>query len=173
MTKEDLIAIRTFFPEWFASLKPKTAVILSPTGEIGTVRESMPLIDLEISTIKDWDLNYPSNKSWDLCIAINVFHYSKDPSLWFKNIFQSCDTIWMIDIIDRDRGINQLGSDGDAMRYQFSPHIVSLFPNAFDIGSAGEVTKMHTYTNPITGNAFNHNLQNTSMITEIKNANQN
>ena len=23
MTKEDLIAIRTFFPEWFASLKPK------------------------------------------------------------------------------------------------------------------------------------------------------
>ena len=54
------------------------------------------------------------------------------------------------------------------MRYQFLPHVISLFPNAFDIGSVGQVTKMHTYTNPTTGNAFNHDLQNISMITELK-----
>ena len=171
MTNADLIAIRTFFPEWFTSLKPKTAVILSPTGEMGAVRESMSLIDLETLTIADWNLDIRSDKRWDLCIAINVFMYSKNPSLWFENVFQSCDTIWMIDHVDRDRGKNQLGNDGDAIRYQFLPSVVSSFPNAFDLSLAGQVAKMYTYVNPVTGNAFNSSLQNISMIAEIKSVN--
>ena len=75
----------------------------------------------------------------------------------------------MIDHVDRDRGKNQLGDDGDIMRYQFLPHVISSFPNAFDIGSAGQVAKMYTYINPTTGNAFNRNLQNISMVVELKN----
>ena len=169
MTKEDLIAIRTFFPEWHRDLKPQTAILLSPTlEEKSIISECMPITNIEACTRSAWDLNLPNDKSWDLCIAASVLMYSADPSLWFENIFQSCDTIWIIDHIDRDRGKNQLGGDGDAMRYQFLPHVISLFPNAFDIGSVGQVTKMHTYTNPTTGNAFNHDLQNISMITELK-----
>ncbi len=171
MTKEDLIAIKTFFPKWYADLKPRKAVLLSPAKEKGAISECMPFTNIEASSSNDWDLNFSTGRSWDLCIAASVFMYSTDPSLWFENIFQSCGTIWMIDHIDRDRGKNQLGSDGDVMRYQFLPHVVSLFPEAFDIGLVGEVTKMHTYTNPTTGNVFNHDLQNISMIAEIKNVN--
>tara|TARA_R110000824_G_scaffold314574_1_gene501418 strand:- start:67 stop:588 length:522 start_codon:yes stop_codon:yes gene_type:complete len=173
MTDEDIIAIRTFFPEWHRDLKPQRAALLSPRQEKNIISECMPITNIEVSTIRDWNLNSPNNKRWDLCIAASVLMYCADPSLWFENIFKSCDTIWMVDHIDRDRGKNQLGGDGDAMRYQFLPHVISSFPNAFDISSAGEVTKMYTYVNPVTGSTFNPDLQNLSIIAEIKNVNQN
>ena len=171
MTNENILAIQKLFPEWYADLKPKTAVVLSPTIEYGVISECMPFADIGISRITDWNLNEKTDRSWDLCISPNVFHYSTDPALWLENIFHSCGTLWMIDHVDRDRGENQLGDDGDSMRYHLPPDVTSDFPDAFDISLAGEVTKLYTYVNPITGNTFNPNLQNLSMIAEIKNVN--
>jgi len=169
LTEEDIIAIRAFFPKWYVELKPKTVVLLSPEEEYEAISECMSFADIDISTIRDWNLNLQTDRSWDLCIAPNVFHYSTDPRLWFENIFHSCDTLWMLDHVDRDRGENQLGDDGDSMRYHLPPDATSSFTDAFDIGSVGEVVKMYTYVNPVTGEAFNPDLQNLSMIAEIKN----
>lgn len=170
MTEEDMIGIKKFFPVWYSELKPKTVVVLSPEEEYEVISECMPFADIDVCTIGDWNLNLQNEDSWDLCISPNVLHYSTDPALWLENIFHSCGTLWMIDHVDRDRGENQLGDDGDSMRYHLPPDVTSDFPDAFDISLAGEVTKMYTYVNPVTGGAFNPDLQNLSMIAEIKNA---
>ena len=170
MTNENILAIQKLFPEWYADLKPKTAVVLSPTIEYGVISECMPFADIGISRITDWNLNEKTDRSWDLVIASGVLMMSGNPSLWFENIFHSCNTLWMLDHVDRDRGPDQMGTDGDSVRYHLPPDVTSHFPDAFDISLAGEVTKLYTYVNPVTGSAFNPDLQNLSMIAEIKNA---
>lgn len=168
MTKEDICAVKKFYPSWIEELKPKSAVFLSPTDEYETVKEIVSYLNIDIKTIEDWDLNKSIEKKWDLCIVHNVFHYSKNPKIWFKNVFNSCDTIWIIDHIDRDRGPIQLGDDGDSMRFELLPDVPSNFLDPYNLNNAGRITKMFTYINPTTGIVYNPYLQNISFIAEIK-----
>lgn len=67
---------------------------------------------------QDWDLNKPGTRTADIIVLCNVFHYSPDPALWFKNVLACCKELWITDIICRRRGGNsELGADGDAVRY--------------------------------------------------------
>lgn len=171
MTKEDMIAINFFYPKWYQELKPKKIVLLSPLEELESLKKILFFSDIDVVSKDDWDLNKKIDKKWDLCIVHNVFHYSPDPKLWFLNIFNSCNTIWIIDHIDRDRGITQFGNDGDCMRYEYSPYIFSNSKVAFDLCEIKKITNFFTYINPINGATNNQFVQNISFIAEIKHVN--
>lgn len=64
-----------------------------------------------------WDLQDPGRQSFDLIVAANVFMYSSEPELWFRNVLSSCKYLLLLDVVRRRRGPEEFGADGDRMRY--------------------------------------------------------
>jgi hypothetical protein len=70
---------------------------------------------------RDWDLNEPGVRDFDLIVAANVFMYSGRPREWFDNVLARCAYFLLLDLVRRKRAPDQeLGDDGDAMRYATS-----------------------------------------------------
>ena len=143
MIEEDYEQYKICFPGWAVQCggwlsaelgKAYTICLLSPNNEQKKLfKELFPEAHLTIKTKKDWDLNNKSTDKYNVIVAMNVFHYSYAPTLWFKNVFNSCSYFWLQDLIKRDRGPRQLGADKDAIRYQLSPKIISNYMGAFDL----------------------------------------
>lgn len=76
-------------------------------------------------TQDQWDLNNPAPKTADIVVACNVFHYSPNPTIWFDNVFRSCQEFWMQDLFSRRRGspTEEFGTDGDCCRYAFGTSV--------------------------------------------------
>jgi hypothetical protein len=67
---------------------------------------------------RDWDLDEPTERRYDLLVASNVFMYSQDPARWFENVLEACGYFLMIDPVRRRRNEgSELGPDGDRMRF--------------------------------------------------------
>lgn len=116
------------------SIQPKTVCLLSPTQEIEFYENLFPNAKIFTKNISNWDLNEKCEDHFDLIVAHNVFHYSNDPSLWLKNVMNSCGVFLMQDLLVRPRGRNgsQFCDDGDKTRYSFGN--VKLFDGpTFDL----------------------------------------
>jgi hypothetical protein len=97
-------------------------------------------------TIDDWDIGSSCGFGFDLVVAHNVLHYMREPARVLANLMRSGRYVWIQDLIDRDRGELGFASDGDAMRYSFTPHFKSGYEGAFDLAAiAGHVTDFHAY----------------------------
>jgi len=124
--------------------------MLSPNEEqYQLIKKIFPNANIRVYTIKSWNLDKPNKRHYDLICAMNVFHYSKQPLLWFDNVLNSCRYFWLQDLINRYRSTKeglQLGNDGDSMRYSFSPNIHSSFEGAFDLALFKErIIDFHAY----------------------------
>lgn len=85
-----------------------------------------------------WDLNRPSRQRFDLLVACNVFMYSPDPALWFRNVLASCRYFLLLDLIRRQRDSHdEFGSDGDRMRYAVGDERPRVARH-FDLTSLGD-----------------------------------
>ena len=136
MIEKDLSAYSRYFTKWCNQLDYLEYVcMLSPNRQqYDFVKRLFPKAKLHWSTVNDWDLNKSNDAKYDLIIACNVFHYSPNPDLWFKNVLDSCRYFWIQDLIDRYRSSNgQLGTDGDSRRYSYMPDYKSEYPESFDL----------------------------------------
>jgi hypothetical protein len=83
----------------------------------------------------DWDIvQKPYTKHFGVIHIMNVLHYISDPATAIRNLLQSCDYLFIQDLIMRQRGFfdAELSPDGDCMRYIYKHH-VNLQPYAFDL----------------------------------------
>ena len=135
MIKQDYVSYRTYFPLWYSD--EKSFCLLSPNEEQEKlIRTLFPQSTVTVKRKEDWDLNKKIKDKYDIIIAMNVFHYSPDPELWFNNVFNSCKQFWIQDLVSRKRGTlkdTELDQDGDSARYQFLPDIHSTLLDAFDV----------------------------------------
>ena len=137
MTAHDYTAYAKHFPDWKSEIGiiEKIAVLSGYDKQISLMRSLYPDISVDDLSMRSWDLNTLPPRSYDLVVAMNVFHYSTNPKLWFSNVLSSCKWFWMQDLINRYRdGLGQLGDDGDILRFKCPPlGMLSFFTNAFDI----------------------------------------
>ena len=135
MIKQDYTNYQTHFPIWYNN--EKSFCLLSPNKEQEDLITTLfPNATITVKRKGEWDLNKKNKGKYDVIIAMNIFHYSPDPELWFNNVFNSCKQFWIQDLISRRRGTakdTELGTDGDSARYQFLPDIHSILLNAFDV----------------------------------------
>ncbi|MEO8900076.1 MAG: hypothetical protein ABI488_00725 [Polyangiaceae bacterium] len=121
-------------------------LLVSPfLDDVALVRRHLPRARILVATVKTWDLNlaFPLNGKVDAVISSNVFHYSPDPSLWFKNVLNMTEFLVMEDLISRRRSTRPDGlcMDGerDATRYCYAAKgVKSDFPNAYDLSQLGD-----------------------------------
>lgn len=99
----------------------QNVIMLSPNDEqYRLIREEFTGSTIYSLKKASWDLNNPTDDTADLIVACNVFHYSKNPTLWFQHVFAACKFFLIQDLISRKRnGNNELGDDGDATRYDW------------------------------------------------------
>ena len=135
MISDDYTMYLRYFPVWRDTIgEISTVSILSPhPKQLDLIRSLFPNRSIHSLSRQDWDLANSVSREWDLVVAMNVFHYSQSPELWFNNILDSCKWFWIQDLIYRPRGPKGFGTDGDCMRYSYSPDIVSPYKNAYDI----------------------------------------
>ncbi len=125
--------------------------MLSPNEtQYRLIQKIFPNANISVCTIKNWNLNNQSKRHYDLICAMNVFHYAKQPAIWFENVLNACRYFWIQDIINRWRSkpgcYSQFGYDGDSMRYSFLPEIHSDFEGAFDLSKYKEkIIDFHAY----------------------------
>ena len=162
MVPEDYEQMQKHFPLWKKDQNFHEICLLSPNlDEYKLIKVLFPKANIYICSIKNWNLKEESKKKYDLVCAMNVFHYSDNPDIWFKNVFQSCRYFWLQDLIIRcrsEKGLPfQLGKDGDAMRYCFLPEIRSTFENAFNL-SVFKLRILNFYAYPVKGIVGNESL---------------
>lgn len=139
MTTKDFSLYKHVFPIYKMGLDNiHTILLLSPNiKQYYLFTNLFPYSKVRISTFDDWNLDNKNNQIFDLIVAMNVFHYAKNPKIWFHNVFNSCRYFWIQDLIIRKRSFdktnNFLGYDGDSVRYCMNPKIKSTYENAFDL----------------------------------------
>lgn len=122
----------------------RDVLLLSPSlDDVRLARGELPGARLLIATRETWDLNrpFPLTGKVDLVVASNVFHYSPDPELWFRNVLAASRRLVLQDLITRRRSAaeNGLCDDGDNVRYCFSARgVKSDFSPAFDLTALGD-----------------------------------
>lgn len=124
MIPEDMIMYQKHFPQWRKELPylPDVVGVLSPNSEqLDYIRELFPYSKVTAIYFHNWDLNDYNRAKFDLLVAMNVFHYSNNPDIWFDNVLRSCRVFWMQDINSRKRGKDggELCNDGDSVRYYY------------------------------------------------------
>lgn len=136
MTPADLAA----YPAALAAVpaaQVKRVLLFSPNLEqLALVRQQFPGARVYCSDKSLWNLSDCKDWAFDLAFLCNVMHYSPDPALWLKNLFQACRYVVVQDLIDRRRGTQApyLGTDGDATRYSFRARGErSAYPHAYDL----------------------------------------
>lgn len=131
MTPEDLAELRKIAPE---------LRVLSQVGVLSPLREAELRVFPTATSLsrRRWDLNRPTHRRVDLLVAANVFMYSLDPKLWFRNVLSACRYFLMIDLVRGRRSLlSELGNYGDSVRYAVGV-IRPRIPAIFDPGSLGE-----------------------------------
>jgi hypothetical protein len=108
MTEEDYEQLKQLAPG-LKGLGP--IALLSPTLEGQIFPQATAL------SRRRWDLKDRGKQNFDIIVAANVFMYSADPELWFRNVLSSCKYLVLLDIVRRRRGPGEFGSDRDCMRY--------------------------------------------------------
>lgn len=155
MTLLDQINIRDFvldnnYFDLFKGFSPPNIAILSPTDELPLIRALFTGANIDVVTRDDWNLNTEGpDKYWDLIIAANVFHYNNNPdkSIWFRNVTSRCRYFLCQDLIYRVRGEsgqNELGSDGDSVRYRMGIDKRSYTFDLLDLGCV-KIKNMRPY----------------------------
>ena len=141
MVVEDLLQVAGMLSE-IRSSSIQTILLISPNRQqYDLFRERYS--DSRICCADKYSWNLSDKKGWrfDLIFAGNVMMYSPTPALWFENILQ-CSRLFLVqDLVNRRRSNipPYLGSDGDAVRYQYRERgVVSEFPNAYDLGALGD-----------------------------------
>lgn len=114
-------------------------LLLSPhANDWRFIKSRLPGARLYVATAKTWDLNDPLSGAgyFDLIVASNVFHYSREPRVWFDNVLARTRYLVLQDLIYRRRSPRApfLGNDGDAVRYCYSRRgVTSGFAEPFDL----------------------------------------
>src|SRR3990167_5550836 len=147
MRPEDLEQYRQHFPHWTKLLwemigaeSERQFGIGLLSGDTAQYNVLSDCFGQEVACVdvtrRDWDLNEPGRVNFDLIVGMNVFMYSPDPDLWFRNVFARCRFLWIQDPVCGKRGPVELGDgptgDGDAMRYGFDPLLKTRLPNGYD-----------------------------------------
>ena len=152
MVPEDYEQMRIYFPLWKKGHSFTEICLLSPNKkQYQLLRELFPKSNISVCTVRDWNLNEKSKRKYDLVCAMNIFHYSKQPLLWFNNVLDACKYFWLQDLVIRYRSEKgppfQLGNDGDSIRYCFLPEVKSTFEKAFDLSIfANRIVNFNTYS---------------------------
>ena len=112
-------------------------LLLSPNRrQYALLRRRFPSAKILCADKHSWDLSRKEKWWFDLIFAGNVMMYSPNPFVWFDNILACGHRFLVQDVIDRRRSKfpPYLGSDHDAMRFQFRERgVISEFPHAFDL----------------------------------------
>jgi hypothetical protein len=100
----------------------RSGAVLSPRHgrTVSRVRESELTLFPRATAVsrREWDLNEPGARDFDLIVAANVFMYSPRPSQWFEHVLERCAFFVLLDVVRRKRAPDaELGGDGDCMRY--------------------------------------------------------
>ena len=152
MVPEDYEQMQAAFPLWKKNHYLKEICLLSPNKkQYQLIKGLFPKSNISVCTVRNWNLSKKNKRKYDLVCAMNIFHYSKQPLLWFNNVLNSCRYFWLQDLIIRYRSEKgmpfQLGNDGDSMRYCFLPEVKSTFKNAFDLSIfAQRIVNFKTYS---------------------------
>ena len=87
---------------------------------------------------RDWDLNEPGDRRFEMLVASDVFMYSPDPGRWFRHVLAACRCFLMIDLVRRRRSEDsEFGPDGDCMRYAIGGDRPRVEPH-FDLAGLGD-----------------------------------
>jgi hypothetical protein len=115
----------------------RSILLLSPNRrQYALFRRRFPGAEILCADRHSWDLSRKQRWCFDLIFAGNVMMYSPSPSIWFENILACARQFLVQDVINRRRAnaAPYLGSDHDAMRFQFRQRgVISEFPRAFDL----------------------------------------
>lgn len=99
----------------------RIALLSSNDFEVSQVKLLFPGATVLNLSRESWDLNEPAPEQYDLVVACNVFMYSPNPELWFRNVLSSCKHFWLLDNIRALRmQDSELGDDGDSARFYFT-----------------------------------------------------
>lgn len=137
MREKDIEVMNNFFPLWKRNINcyiATIALLSSNQHENDMIKGLFPDAKITNLDINSWDLFKPGREEFDLIFACNVFMYSSNPEIWFKHIFEKCRYFWMQDNIRAWRmGNQELGSDGDSMRFIYPPKYLARIDNAYDL----------------------------------------
>lgn len=136
ITHLEELVVRTFtdLPVWGRGL------LLSPSGdEIEMVSRRFPTWNFDVCTIADWDLRHSAPRrftDYDAAFMCNMFMYSTDAEAWLRNVMAVTANLFVQDLIRGCRGPEELGDDGDMMRYELpSLGEFARLRNGFDFES--------------------------------------
>lgn len=85
-------------------------------------------------TERNWNIYNENNNKYDVLFLSNVLMYISNPKKVIQNLLKSCKYLMIQEPIIRYRGLNEIGGDGDVMRYSYKEHKAKL-KNAFDLDS--------------------------------------
>jgi hypothetical protein len=132
MTPEDYEQLRAISP--FLDDLPRVGALSPRHGRaVSRVRDGEFKLFPKAKPIsrRQWDLNEPGTREFDLLIAANVFMYSSRPWQWFENVLARCSYFLLIDLVRRKRAADdEFGPDGDCMRYAIGderPRVADFF----------------------------------------------
>lgn len=136
MIKEDFKRIEEGLAD-IADGDARSILLLSPNRrQYALFRRRFPGAEILCADRYSWDLSRKQKWWFDLIFAGNVMMYSPDPSVWFENVLACGHRFVVQDVTNRRRSKvpPYLGSDHDAMRFQFRQReVISEFPHAFDL----------------------------------------
>jgi hypothetical protein len=131
MTREDFDVLSELAPEVGA---------LGEVGVFSRKRDNVGYLFPRATHLsrRRWDLDEPSERRFDVLVAVDVFMYAKDPARWFRNVLASCRWFVMLAPVRRRRSDgSEYGSDGDRVRFAIGPDRTRTEPS-FDLTSLGD-----------------------------------
>lgn len=134
MTPEDYEQLRAISP--ILNNLPSVAVLSPRHGHVvSRVRDSELRLFPKARAVsrRQWNLNEPGTRDFDLLIAANVFMYSSRPRQWFDSVLARCAYFLFLDLVRRKRAADdEFGPDGDCMRYAIGDERPQV-PDFFDL----------------------------------------
>lgn len=153
MKASDANAMLQFYPRW-VTRHVKNDVnsigIISPSAEeLYILDVAFPWAGITQLSKDTCDLDKPLTQKFDLMMFSNVFMYSKDPALWFSNIFPKTKYILIQDLILGQRMKDrELGDDGDSSRFCYPPNYMSRIPG-YDLSKHDDrLLDFYVYSDP-------------------------
>ena len=147
MHKKDMQIISGMWPRWKKYTGDVNSIcLLSPCDfEAGFLLHLFPDAKIVMMPVTHWDLNSKNDQTFDIVVASGIFMYSKDPDLWFDNVFSSSRFLWMNDHILAWRGADKELAD-ESMRYQFLPDHPARIADAYDLNRVKDkIVEMKIY----------------------------
>lgn len=138
MRPEDLEQYRIHFPYWAQLVGDiRDICLLSGDGpQEQALWDVFPSARVSNVHRNTWDLNNPGQWDYDLIVGMNVFMYSPDPDLWFRNVFARCRYLWIQDPVCAKRGEVECGDgpngDGDSTRFS-AGSVLQARANGYDL----------------------------------------